>query len=107
MELSCTGTCTVRYVRCEAERYGRYVVVWYWRCERCGAGAVPVRYRYRYGIKVRYRTGTDSVWTVLIGTVRYRYGTVQYMAEYRAAIRMVFLFFCWGNVVVCECAFEC
>jgi hypothetical protein len=60
MELSYTGTCTVRYVRCEAERYGWYVVVWYWRCERCGAGTVPVPYWYRYG------TGT--------GTVRYRFG---------------------------------
>jgi len=42
-ELAYTGTCTVRCVRCEAEWNGRYVVVWYWRCGRCGAGTVSVR----------------------------------------------------------------
>ena len=67
-------------------------MVLYWRCERCGAGSVPVRYgkvQIRYGLcrSVQYGTGT---------------GTVQYEAEYRVAIRLVFLFACWGKVVVYE-----
>jgi hypothetical protein len=64
--------------------------------------AVRCRYRIVLG-----RYGTCLVWIVLIGAIRYRYGTVQYEAEYSVATRLLFLFASLGKVVVCECDFEC
>jgi hypothetical protein len=82
--------CTVRSLWGGAVRAVRYGLV---------RALHAVRYRYQYG------TGTCLVWKVLKGTLRY--GTVQYETEDRVAIRIIFLFACWGGVVVCECACEC
>ena len=100
---NCHVPVLVRYGTFVARRSGTGGTLLYGFGVASGAVPVPVPYRYRYGTgtgtgPVRHRFGMDCV---------DRYSTVQYMAEYRAAIRLVFLFFCWGNVVVCECAFEC